>query len=194
MKYEFRAYDQDYLAYYMLNARESVEITKKRKNAILRSFLIGLAFLLYLLYSYFNSYDNKMLWIFGAYATFLIVYTIFFMNKRFEKFYTKHYQKHITDNIKSELGRLTTIEVVEDKIHLEDETSESKFHISELELIWETPKHYFLKLLSGSAIIIPKEDIKNENEFKKEFNFVNAPFVRFESTKWQSIKDLFLVK
>lgn len=193
MKYEFRAYDQDYLAYYMLNARQSIDIAKKRKNAFLRSSLMGIAFLVYFVYIYFISYgrDSSMFWFIGAYATYLLIYAVFFMNARYEKFYKKHYKNHIEDNIKSELGRATTIEVIEDKIHLEDETSESKFNISELEVTWETPKHFFIKLLSGTSIIIPKEDIKDIANFKADFNFVNAPIIQFESTEWQSIKDLF---
>jgi len=196
MKYEFRAYDQDYLEYYMLNARESKEITKKRKNAFLRSFLIGIAFLVYLTYIYSITFsnDSPVLWFIGAYTIYLLTYSIFFMNGRYKKFYQKHYQKYIANDIKSELGRLATIEVLEDKVHLEDESSESKFNISELEVIWETSKHFFLKLLSGAAIIIPKEDIKDENQFRKEFNFVNAPIIKLESTEWQSLKDLFFQK
>lgn len=194
MKYEFRAYDQDYLEYYMLNAQQNPEIIKKRKNAVYKLSLIGIILLAYIMYSLLNYNKDSSLLFFGVYAVFIIGYIVFFLNNRYKRFYEKHYKKHIANTIKSELGRLTTIEVVEDKIHLEDESSESKFSITELELIWETPKHFFLKLLAGSAIIIPKEDIKDENQFRKEFNFVNAPIIKLESTEWQSLKDLFFQK
>ena len=145
MKYKFRAYEQDFMAYYMLNAINSPEIIKKRKNGFLKLLIITIAFIAYLSYSFFSDGTSRLLGLFCIYILFLLVYIVFFLNKRYKRHYEKHYQKHIENNIKSELGRITTIEIIEDKVHLEDESSESKFNISELDVIWETPKYYLPK-------------------------------------------------
>lgn len=86
--------------------------------------------------------------------------------------YKKHFQKHVKENAKDAINKTVEVSIDETFIEIKDPTGESKLKGSELTELIEIKTHYFIKLTNGSALIVPKHAVTNQEDFKtKIINF-----------------------
>lgn len=68
----------------------------------------------------------------------------------------RHYSKHVKNNSHGHPEETVQIEISDDKMRVVDRVSDSSIKISEIILASEIKDYYFLKLSTGTKMIIPK--------------------------------------
>lgn len=154
MKLVYSLNPEDYLQYTLFYNSTNEESKKLRRKAwasvILSFFFFGV-----LLYNYADS------WVFYFYAlTAALVAVIFpFFHKSRLK---KQYLNAIEKNYRNSFGKPKELFFDDDCLTLSSDLESSKLDYSAIESIQEISSHYFLNLKSGTHIIVPKAEIKED--------------------------------
>lgn len=93
--------------------------------------------------------------------------SFFYFDKRK---YVSFYIKNIKLNFQNKIGVNYNFTTNEKHIIISDPNSETKTNYSSIDLIEEIGNYFFLKVITGERLIIPKRAIKNQTEFD---DFIN---------------------
>ena len=159
METKFKIDLEDYLAYQLYSASTNQRIKSQRKRAVI---ILVIVLICTGIHHFFRDDNFFAIYFF---ATTAILSALLF--PLFLKWYYKNYYlRHCKDVYKNNFGEEVTLAINEDLIQTKDRSGESSINISELTEIGETGQHYFLKLLSGQTVIVPKNKLNNLDEFK----------------------------
>jgi len=148
----------DYLAFNLFNTAHSDTIRKRRKTEWLLTTLFFAILALIFLFT-----QIMLLCYYFAGVTLL---SALFYPKYFAWRYKKHYKKQISSLSRVNFGEKIVIRFTEEQIYTSDENSETKINLNQIKEINETSSHFFIMLLSGTALIIPKSYCKDTDAFK----------------------------
>lgn len=148
----------DYLEYYLFyisKKKSIIEIRKKNRNSLFLLYLL-LVFIFLLAHYYIAS------------IIVIIVGIVFYFYypKYIKKKYRERYEVAIDEELKNNFGKPLSLTFCEDFIEDINEISETKYWHKGLEEINEISDYYFIKLLSGGSLILPKRFIPDHLEFQ----------------------------
>lgn len=158
MKLQYSLNAADYLNYQLYTASKSKNTgnRRRRNRFILPVLLIALGL--------FPRFDFTEVY---TLVYILIAIAWLFLYPLWEReMYKDHYKKHINENYRNEVNRLSTLEFTESTIISKDENSESQISYIEFEHIAEVPSALYLKLISSQSVKIPKNKVGNVGELK----------------------------
>ena len=175
IRYELE--NSDFLAYQLYAASVSEQHKKQR----LRSRII--IPIIYMIFGGYLAYNNRDL-ISGI--VFLIMGLLWFIgHPRYARWrYKRHFRKHIEATHKNRVNQPIEIDFNTDHIHAKDITAVSTIKGSELKALIETAQHFFIKLTSDMAFIVPKSAIDNHSLFKHKILQFGAEYVDERHWKW----------
>ena len=176
MKLKYSLTNDDFLEHQLYEASKSKRIKNNRfKTRItfpIIYVILGIAWLL------INDRLFFPITMFLLAALWFLFYPI-----RSKKNHIKHYRNHIEETYKNRINKLVEIEFKEDYTYTKDSGSESKIKTSEIKTLIELKNHFFLKLKTDLSLIIPKKEIINIENFKKEFVKLNIPII--DELNWE---------
>ncbi|MFN3022040.1 YcxB family protein [Chryseobacterium sp. TY3] len=180
MELNYSLDENDFLEYQLYTASKSKNIKLQRRKNLIIMIVIFIAFFIFL---YSSTKQFPILPLIG-YIVLLIIY------KFYETYrYKNHYKKFIKENYKERFGLICKINFDEKQIIEESKLGQSKINYDSLTEINETQNYYFLKLITSHSLIIPKNEIKNIEEFKAKLNDLKLKFGLKENTdlnwKWK---------
>ena len=156
MQLEYSLDENDYLQYQLYAASKSKNIKAQRN----RTFIILIVTFLILSYMIFSTADMMFDPLIIFFVLLLILYKLYE-----KKRYSNHYRKNIAENYKERFGLISTLTFTENQIIEENKLGESKINYESLTEINEIEDYYFLKLLTGQSLIIPKKVIADKRDF-----------------------------
>jgi hypothetical protein len=161
MPISFKAHENDFLQYHLFDDATNAGVKKGRSISYLWV-IITAAFLGFISYQKINHISV---------STIEIILIVFFicLLPAFNKWSRKNqYRKFVRKTYKDNFGKLYTLSFNRDFIGLGDSSAESKIKLSEVDEVVETMKYFFVKLKTSASIIVPKEELKNVDELRKE--------------------------
>lgn len=171
MQLKYTLDENDFLQYQLYAASKSKNIKVQRT----RTFIMVIATFALLSSMVFSPGDSLSYLIVTFFGMLLIAYK-WYEKKR----YSDHYRKNIAENYKERFGLISTLTFAKNQIIEENKLGESKINYESLTEINEIGNYYFLKLLTGQSLIIPKKEIHNNIDFilkieelKTRFNLKN---------------------
>lgn len=99
--------------------------------------------------------------------------------------YKRHFQKHIDANYQKRINRDLETKFVKNTLWLTDNGSVSKIKKSEFKVLIDTQNHFFLKLDTGTAVIIPKRSVENNQEFISLVTKLGVDYKNELDWKWK---------
>jgi hypothetical protein len=119
---------------------------------------------------FFFSSGNRIL---GSYFLIMavIMITLFPLYSKWR--YKNYYKKYVKEIFANRFDKPVTLDFNDDNIETSDPAGESKIYLSDLDNITETARYFYLHLLSGSHLIIPKANLNNITALKSELNRVS---------------------
>ncbi|MBS9461321.1 YcxB family protein [Flagellimonas sp. 389] len=148
----------DYLQYQLYYASTTKSIKAMRLKAWLAVFFVFVFFgCLLALYT-----DGFIIYSFAATATIMFVLFPFYHKNRLKK----QYRRHIEENYKNSFEKETKLQLNEHNFQISSATGESRINHSSLDKIIEISSHYFLKIKSGTYLIIPKTKIEDAKDIR----------------------------
>ena len=81
--------------------------------------------------------------------------------------YKNHYLRHIKETYQNNFEKQVKVKLTRETIETNDESGQSIINTSQLTNVFETKEHFFLKLLSGQALVIPKNKLHNLQELQQ---------------------------
>jgi len=167
MKIEYSLSRTDYIDFQLFAATKSESIKKNRKKARIRLPIIYLILGTILL----TVSDKTFAFIF--YLIGILWYLLYpVLTKRR---YSKYYAKYVDENFKKRFDTPIRVKFSEnyETIETVDFEGESKFKTSEIEKIFEIKRFIYIKMNSGSHLIIPKYKIENIDKLKEELKLIS---------------------
>jgi len=167
MEIEFSLSRADYIDFQLFAATKSETTRKNRKKGRNRLPIIYL-----ILGTILLTHPDK------AYAIIFYVigvlwYLLFpvFAKKR----YARHYEKYVDENFKNRFDTNIKVKFADDHETIEatDFEGESKFKTSEIERIIEIKRFIYIKMNSGSHLILPKYKIDDVDKLKDELEKIS---------------------
>lgn len=151
METKYHLNQDDYLAYQLFAASINDRIKKQRKWSwiITATAFAAMATLFY-------TEDNTVL---GHYFSMATVVAILFFPYYSRWRYRRHYARYVSETLKNSFGSEIKLEINAETINTVDENGYSTIKTSQLAAVYETGDHFFLKLASGQALIIPKREL-----------------------------------
>lgn len=146
--------ESDYLTYQLFAASKSKSVNRRRK---IGWFLVPTIYIVFGVLSFILGNQKNIAIVFGGLAFFWLM--IFPFYSRWV--YKQKYRKYIKQNHKEMFDRPVTLSIRDNKIHITDDKNESFISYSEIMMIAEIDTHLFIRLKTGSSIIIPKEHISD---------------------------------
>ncbi len=167
MEIEYTLSRADYLEFQLFAATKSETVKKNKKKArirvpiiyvILGTILLLLADKVFAIIFYLIG----VLW-------YLLYPTLT------KKKYSKYYAKYVDENFKNRFDTPINVRLSENykTIETTDFEGESKFKTSEIERIFEIERFIYIKMNSGSHLIIPKYKIDNFEELREELKIIS---------------------
>lgn len=176
MNLNYKLTNSDFLEYQLYTSSKS-ELHKRRR---FRSRII--VPIIYTLFGLYLGYNNGDIGIGIVFAGIGLLWFIFYpMVLKWR--YKKLFQKDIEENYKNRINKKVEIDFDEDSVSLKDFTSESKINGNELKELIETKNHFFIKMTTDLSIIVPKQAIENQTEFKRHVTGLGAEYV--DELNWQ---------
>ena len=178
MNLKYQLTPDDYLQYQLYNSSRS-EIQNKRRfrSRVVFPILYSLLGLIFALVKANVSYFIPLLIIA------LIWYVVYPIYSKWK--YRRHFQKHIKANYQNKVNQDLETKINNNSLFLIDHLSESRINRSQLKGLIETQYHFFVKLASDSAVIIPKRAIKNQPEFIKLLTKLGTEYVDEKAWEWK---------
>ena len=155
MEVEYSLSRADYIDFQLFAATKSEIVRKNRKKARNRLPIIYL-----LLGTILLTIDDKIFAIL-FYSIGILWYILY--PTLTKKRYTKQYEKYLDENFKNRYDTSIRVKLAENYELIEtiDNEGESKFKTSEIEKIFEINRFFYIKMKSGTYLIIPKYKIEN---------------------------------
>ena len=98
-------------------------------------------------------------------AFFLLCVPLYFLYNTFErKQYQRHFTKFINTHFKERVGKPNTIELDENGVHIIDD-EDNRLAYADMEWIAETPAMIIIQSKPGTAYIIPKAKLDQQDDF-----------------------------
>ena len=146
--YSLTLTENDRIMFQLYEASNNPIKIKARKKTLL--ILIGLS-LLVIIHGYLKNETSQIYY--GLFCMFLI---LCFGNIYLRWRYKRHYTKHVKNNSNGQPDETVQIEISNDQMRMIDKVSDSSVRISEITLVNEIKDYYFLRLSTGTDMIIPK--------------------------------------
>lgn len=180
MEFNYNLDENDFLEYQLYSASKSKNIRVQRRKSLI--IVIAIFFLLFV-FLYTSTKQFPILPLVG-YIILIVIY------KFYESYrYKNHYKKYIKENYKDRIGLNSKINFEYDQITDESKLGESKIKYASIKEINEIKNYYFLKLITGQSLIIPKKEITNPVEFKSKMNHIISKYGIIENSdlnwKWR---------
>ena len=153
MTLQYSLDEKDYLQHQLFIASQSPLVKRKRRRGrvIVPAMYFGCGI-------YFFSNDVTI----GAIAFFLFAVAWFLFYPLWDKgVYVKYYKKGLDEHYKHRYGRLAVTELNEEYIRELDGDNEAKFSASEVISIDEIPGAIYVRLKTGTSVIIPASQIND---------------------------------
>ncbi len=177
MTINYKLTNSDFLEY-QLYASSKSELHKKKRFRF--RLIIPILYLVIGIYS--ASQNGK----FGIGIAFILFGVLWFACYPLYSRWThkNHFKKHIKENYKNRINKPVKIDFGTNSVNVKDFTSESRINGTELKELIETKNHFFIKLTTDVALIVPKHSIENQTEFKKRVTELGAKYVNDLNWKW----------
>ena len=157
MKISYKLTSEDFLEFNLYTASKSELTQKKQKRGmILLFFIIGIM-AVYLVAD--KQYETLI------YPAILVVIVIFFYKKYFRWRMKKGYQKYIKSVHADQLNKEESIEIKQKSIAVDNQSGKGSIALSDVVQLNETTHLFMFLLQSGTSIVIPKRELKSEDEF-----------------------------
>ena len=156
MQLKYSLDENDFLQYQLYAASKSKNIKAQRSRTVIMM-IATFALLSYMVYSPGDSLSYLIVTFFGL----LLILYKWYEKKR----YSDHYRKNIAENYKERFGLISSVTFGKNQIIEENKLGESKINYESLTEINEIEDYYFLKLLTGQSLIIPKKVIADKRDF-----------------------------
>jgi YcxB-like protein len=157
MNLNYKLQEDDFLQLHLFSASKNPLVKKQRIKLV---FYIIVAFTI-LGYCFYRV-DSGSFYFFLIFAFLLLFTHIFYYDK---KKYVSFYKKNIKLNFQNRLGLNYNFTIDEKHIIISDPNSETKINYSSIDLMEEIGEYFFLKVITGERLIIPKRAIENQTEF-----------------------------
>ena len=168
MKIQLSLDKNDYLEHQLYTASKNKRIRNKKRNSWL---FVTILFLVFALLNFNN--DNQLIFYYFLVFTLLtFIFYPFYQRKQ----YKTHYTKHIEENYFNRFGQESILNFEEEYIASNAANFETKMSYKGFEELNEIKNYYFIKLKTGGSLIIPKNKLKNSEEFHKEINNIANKF------------------
>ncbi|GAA4303493.1 YcxB family protein [Aestuariibaculum suncheonense] len=178
MNLKYTLSKSDFLEYQLYASSKS----KSQKGRRFRSRII-IPIIYVALGLYVGSIDEN----FAAGLVFAAVGVVWFiLYPKYSKWrYKKHFQKHIEEHYASRIDKTVALTIQDNTLITKDFTAETKVNASELNELIELQHHFFIKLTTELALIVPKSAISDLEAFKKELLTLGADYVDDSSWQWK---------
>lgn len=167
MELEFTLSRLDYLEFQLFASTKSETIKKNRKKARNRLPIIYL-----ILGTILLTLSDKVFAIIFYLIGFLwyLLYPI--LSK---KRYSKYYGKYVDENFKNRFNTLIKLRIEDnyETIETSDLEGETKLKISEIERVYEIKRFIYIKMKSGTYLIIPKYKIDNTENLRETLMLIS---------------------
>lgn len=176
MKFEYKIESIDFLEFQLFNAsRDEIIQKRKLKGWLLLSIGCGLL----AVFSFFSNMLFLSIYFVALGIVIALFYPIYFKWR-----YKKQYGNFILRNYAKSFGEMAELEITEQYLISKDKVTTTKVKNSDIELVSETPHHFFIKILSGMSYIIPKRELSMSTDLKKAFNAVGIVVQDELDWKW----------
>jgi len=178
MTINYQLADSDFLAYQLYAASKS-ELYKRRR---FRSrVIVPVIYALFGFYLFINRGDIRILFVFVGIG--ILWFAFYPMYSKWG--YKRHFKKYVAENYKNRINKPVQINIDEISVNVVDITSESKIKGNQLKELIETPNHYFIKLATDMALIVPIKSIVNKAEFENLLTELGAEYIDEVDWKWK---------
>lgn len=179
MKLKYALSFSDFLEYQLYFSSKSEVQQKNRKKS--RNIVPLIYAILIIIVLFINQYIIA--------TTFTIIAIAWYLfHPLYAKYrYKRHFEKHIKENYKNRIDKEVTLDFNEETKTLSATDSGTKTVIkaSEFDKLIELKDHFFLKLKSEVALVIPKHVIADKSEFKKVFSNLNVGYTNETNWEWK---------
>lgn len=159
MKIEYKLEYLDYLTYQLYSSSKSAIHQKRRRNSRIS---IPVIYILFALFTLSQSGFTSLVTVLFLLA---ILWYLFYPKYASWK-YKRHFEQHVRDNYEKKTESVTHLDFQDDAIQARDVNSESTIQYSSIEKLIELPNHFLLRLKSGDTLIIPRQSVKDLDDFK----------------------------
>ncbi len=155
MELDVKLEHTDYLTYQLFTASMSKRIQKRRKF----EWLLSSLFFLILALIFLMTQILLMFYYFVAVTILCLIFYPAYSRRR----YKKHYSKHLQETFSNNFGKNAHIKFTVEEIETSDTESELKIKITQIKDISEITSHFFIHLIAGSTLIIPKKNSADDD-------------------------------
>lgn len=177
LKYALLA--DDYLQYYLFAASQNKQVKKITNRTRL---LLGVALLLTGLATWQGNRIVSVVVLVAALPAYFLF--PFSMKRRYKRIY----QRIIAEKHKDEDAEVNTVVIDDNHITTFDSGNNFSFDITQLKEITEVGNYIYLRMKSGTAIIIPVQKVEQLTELRTELKAIagkqNVPVVSLPDWKW----------
>ena len=164
MKFTLRK--ADFLMYQLFTVSQSPQMTKRRKSVKMKVpaiyFCLGLILL--------GLQEIPM----GVgFIILSIIWAIFYPSYQ-QRTYRKQLAQYVDEYYKTRFGEEMKIKFDEDFIHIKNDYSETKIILTHIEAMDEIKDYFFIKLKSGTTLIIPKKLLEDFETIKAKILALTA--------------------
>ncbi|HIP32454.1 MAG TPA: hypothetical protein EYG86_06820 [Crocinitomicaceae bacterium] len=153
-QFNYHLYSEDYLTFQLYTASKSEVVAKKRKSEWMLLWFLPLVFGLYFL--------TSAEYLLATYFFIVTIVTFFFYSQYFKWRYKKRHLKFILANYQEHFGAEEELVFNADHLFLKNKTGEGKVLLDAVISCVEIPSHLFIKLNTGTSIILPKTEVDEE--------------------------------
>lgn len=178
MNINFQLTNSDFLEYQLYTSSKSE--TQNRRRRISR-IIIPILFLIYGLYLTQKNENYIGILVYGIIASLWFIFYPMYSKWLYER----HFKKHVEEHYKNRINKHVEINFNENSVITKDFTSETKINGTELKELIETKNHFFIKLATDISLIVPKQSIENQTEFKKRLTQLGAKYVDELQWEWK---------
>ena len=118
----------------------------------------------------FQAGNKIMMYWFLGFAVLALIFYPFYLSY----YYKKHYQDFVTNSLRNRFNQTSTITLNEHTLDTADDMCESKIKLEAICGIIEIGQYFYLKIISGETLIIPKFRLENADEIRNELQILAA--------------------
>ncbi|MES2848270.1 MAG: YcxB family protein [Bacteroidota bacterium] len=145
----------DYLQHQLYTSSQSVWLKKENRKACLiyDGFSLGLSVAFYFVGQ--GKWGNYL----TLYFIILTIIFLFFYPSMLKSSQLKNCERSVDEVYKNRFGQTVEIVFSDETIETKDKMCEAKLQLKNVEKIIEIPSHFYVKLLTGETLIVPKNGI-----------------------------------
>ena len=177
MKLKYHLEESDFLSFQLYTASKSAVIRKRRQNG-----RITVIFLIAFLGVLFYIKGDELLAILLGIAA---VLSFLFFPGYLNRLYKKHYKTHIKEHYANRIGTIVELEFQENRLLEKSSFGEASINLSAIERIIEAPAHFFVKIVTGESIIIPKRALADIDKLKDSIKALGLTITEDLQWKWK---------